>query len=60
MHLSNRNKIIAMTFYSLITFFITPILTRDFFEDYQDPCIIGFLIGFVISICLWVKYGRYL
>lgn len=59
-HLSSNGKIGAMVFYSLLTFFIMPLITRPFFENYEDPCVIGFLIGFTISVILWSKFGMYL
>jgi len=57
-HLSNPKVIAAMTVYSIITFFVMPTITRPFFKEYNDPCIMGFLIGFVVSAILWVKFGR--
>ena len=48
-----------MVFYSIITFFIGPLLTRPFMNDHPDQCIAGFLLGFTISIFLWMKYGRH-
>ena len=60
MHLSNTDRIIAMIVYSLITFIFTPYITRyiGLFEDYEgDQCIGGFLLGFTVSIILWMKYG---
>ena len=60
-HLSSPKSIMAMIFYSLLTFFIVPSITRPFFKDCcEDPCLIGFLIGFTISIILWVKFRKYL
>ena len=59
-HLSNPQVIAAMVLYSAITFFVMPVITRPFFKKYDDPCIMGFLIGFVISAVLWVKFGRHL
>lgn len=58
MHLSNTNKIMAMVFYSILTFFVAPFVTRLFLEEHPDQCIGGFIIGFAISIILWMKYGR--
>lgn len=60
MHLSNNNKIMAMIFYSILTFFVGPLVTREInlFGDYDDQCVGGFLIGFTISICLWMRMGR--
>ena len=57
-HLSNQSVILSMILYSIITFFVTPVFTRPFFKDYNDPCLKGFLIGFVISSVLWIKHGR--
>ena len=58
MHLSNNNRIMAMVFYSILTFFITPLLTSPFYKNHDDPCIAGFVLGFAISILLWMKFGR--
>ena len=58
MHLSTNNRIGAMIFYSLLTFFITPMLTSPYFEEHDDRCIAGFILGFAISILLWMKFGK--
>lgn len=55
-HLSNTKVIGIMVFYSLITFFIAPFFTDKYFSNNSD--LIGFGIGFVISVILWVKFGR--
>jgi hypothetical protein len=60
MHLSNYNRIIAMIFYSILTFFIGPLVTRPFLNENPDQCVAGFLLGFTISILLWMKYGKFL
>jgi hypothetical protein len=57
-HLSNAKVIGAMIFYSLLTFFIGPLVTRPFMSDHPDQCIAGFLLGFTVSILLWMKFGR--
>ena len=57
-HLSNGKVIAAMFVYSALTFFITPLITRYFMDDHPDQCIAGFLLGFTISIFLWMKFGR--
>ena len=59
-HLSNIKTIGAMIFYSLLTYFIGPLVTRSFMSDHPDQCIAGYLLGFTISIFLWMKYGRHL
>tara|TARA_B100001175_G_C18949091_1_gene375061 strand:- start:228 stop:410 length:183 start_codon:yes stop_codon:yes gene_type:complete len=58
MHLSTNKRIAAMVFYSLLTFFITPTLTRPFFEDHPDPCMAGFILGGSISLLLWMKFSK--
>ncbi len=58
-HLTNSKTIMIMIFYSLLTFFIGPLITRPFMNDHPDQCIAGFLLGFTISIFLWMKYGRH-
>ena len=60
MHLSNNNRIMAMIFYSFITFFLTPFITSQFLSEHCDRCIAGFVVGFAISILLWMKFGTYL
>ena len=59
-HLSNKNTILIMTFYSVLTFFLGPLVTRPFMGDHPDQCIAGFLVGFTVSVILWMKYGRHL
>ena len=56
-HLSNTKVIGIMVFYSLITFFIAPFFTDKYFSN-NNSDLIGFGIGFVISVILWVKFGR--
>ena len=58
-HLSNSTTIGIMVFYSFITYFIGPVITRNFMDDHPDQCVAGFLLGFTISIFLWMKYGRH-
>jgi len=48
-----------MIFYSILTFFVGPLLTRPFMKDHPDQCIAGFLLGFTLSIFAWMKYGRH-
>ena len=59
MHLSSYTGVMIMIFYSLLTFFIGPYLTRPFMKDHPDQCVAGFLVGFTISILLWMKFGRH-
>tara|TARA_B100000575_G_C23114828_1_gene644342 strand:- start:1734 stop:1928 length:195 start_codon:yes stop_codon:yes gene_type:complete len=57
-HLSNSTVIGIMIFYSLLTFFIGPLVTRPFMKGHPDQCVAGFLLGFTVSVLLWMKYGR--
>ena len=57
-HLSSNMRIGAMVLYSFLTFFLGPLITRPFMEEHPDQCIAGFLLGFTVSIFLWMKYGR--
>ena len=59
-HLSSQASIMAMVFYSALTFFIGPLVTRPFMSDHPDQCIAGFLLGFTVSVFLWMKFGRHL
>lgn len=59
-HLSTPTSVMAMVFYSLLTFFIMPYITGPFFNNHPDKCISGFLVGFTISILLWMKFGKIL
>jgi len=57
-HLSSPVAIGIMTFYSLITFFIAPMITTPLLKGWKDPCPVGFTVGFIISIILWKTVGR--
>ena len=57
-HLSNTSTIATMTLYSFLTFFLGPLITRPFMGEHPDQCIAGFLLGFTVSIFLWMKFGR--
>lgn len=57
-HLSNPTTIAIMIFYSFLTFFLGPLITRTFLSEHPDQCVAGFLLGFTISVLLWMKYGR--
>ncbi len=58
-HLSSVANISQMVIYSLLTYFIGPLITRPFMNDHPDQCVAGYLFGFTISIFLWMKYGRH-
>ena len=57
-HLSNQMTVGIMIFYSILTFFVGPLVTRPFMKDHPDQCVAGFLLGFTVSIFSWMKYGR--
>ena len=58
-HLSNPKTLLIMTFYSFLTFFLGPLITRPFLKEHPDQCPAGFLLGFMVSVFLWMKYGRH-
>ncbi len=58
-HLSSPTTISIMLFYSFLTFFLGPLITRTFLGEHPDQCVAGFLLGFTISVFLWMKYGRH-
>jgi len=53
-HLSGTKPVMAMIFYSILTFFLGPLMTRPFLKNHPDQCVFGFLFGFTISIFLWM------
>ena len=53
-HLSNAKTIGAMVFYSFLTFFLGPIVTRNFLGEHPDQCVFGYLLGFTVSECLFM------
>jgi hypothetical protein len=60
-HLSTIYSFTAMIFYSLITFFIVPYFTSPLLPgNNPDKCVVGFTIGFAISIFLWFKFNKLL
>lgn len=59
-HLSTTNSMLAMVFYSILTFFIGPFITRPFLSNHPDQCVGGFLVGFTLSILLWMTYRKQL
>lgn len=59
-HLSSPTRVMAMVFYSILTFFVGPFLTRPLISKFPDPCLPGFVLGFCMSILLWCKFGYFL
>jgi len=58
-HVSSPMAIGIMVFYSVLTFFIGPFISGFLMKEHPDHYIGGFLLGFTISILLWMKVGRY-
>ena len=59
-HLSSPERLAAMVLYSLLTFFVGPLITRKFLSKHPDQCVAGFTFGFAISILLWTRFGYFL
>lgn len=59
MHLSTNTSIAIMVFYSILTFFIGPFLTMPFMNNHPDQHVAGFIVGFTLSILLWMNVGKY-
>jgi hypothetical protein len=57
-HLSNKTTIGIMVFYSILTFFIGPFLLKPVLDGNPNIDVYGFTLGFVISVGLWMKFGR--
>ena len=51
-------SIAIILFYSILTFFVGPYITKPLFRDHSDQCVAGFLVGFTLSIILWLKVGK--
>ncbi len=58
MHLSNNVTIFAMVLYSILTYFVGPLVTRPFLGTSSENCIVGFSLGFAVSVFLWAKFGK--
>lgn len=46
-----------MIFYALVTFFAGPKIAKMMKLDTNDPCMVGMVGGFLISLLLWNKFG---
>ena len=54
--LTNKKTLLPTCFYSFLTsFFHMP----SFSNDYPEQCPAGFLLGFTVSVFLWIQYGRH-
>lgn len=54
----NQKEIYVMIFYSILTFFIGPKVVPLVTKNYPDRHIPGFILGFVLSIYLWINFGK--
>ena len=60
-HLSTVPSILAMLFYSFLTFFLMPFLIRPLLPgNSPDKCVGGFALGFAISVIFWLKFNKML
>lgn len=57
-NLSNNTTIAIMVFYSILTFFVAPYVAGIYLKNNPNHDIIGFTVGFIISVILWMKVGR--
>uniref|UniRef100_A0A6C0F9C1 Uncharacterized protein n=1 Tax=viral metagenome TaxID=1070528 RepID=A0A6C0F9C1_9ZZZZ len=49
----------TMIFYSILTYFIGPLVTRNVFSlKGSENCIVGFTLGFALSVILWAIWGK--
>ena len=46
-----------MLFYAVLTFFVGPKVSKMLKLDTKDPCMVGMVLGFVVSLILWKKFG---
>ena len=58
-HLDNSRGVLVALVYSIITYFFTPyILSKVFKIKTKNACTLGFVIGSIVSIILWVGFGQ--
>ena len=46
-----------MLFYAVLTFFVGPKVSKMLKLDSKDPCMVGMVFGFIVSIALWKYFG---
>ena len=46
-----------MLFYSVLTFLVGPKVSKMLKLDTKDPCMVGMILGFIVSLILWKKIG---
>jgi len=57
-HLYTSRNVFHTIFYACLTFFIMPYILVELtgilnMNNFYDPCLGGFIIGFIISLILW-------
>ena len=62
-HLYTTRNIVHTIFYACLTFFITPYILVELTgiintKNFYDPCLGGFIIGFILSLILWSLYTK--
>lgn len=54
----NQKQLMVLAFYGLLTFLFSPVAATYVLKDNKESEMIGFFIGFMVSIFLWEKYGK--
>jgi hypothetical protein len=62
-HLYTTRNIVHTIFYACLTFFITPYILVELTgiintKNFYDPCLGGFIIGFILSLILWSLFTK--
>ena len=62
-HLYTTRNIVHTLFYACLTFFITPYILVELTgiintKNFYDPCLGGFIIGFILSLILWTLFTK--
>jgi hypothetical protein len=55
---TNTKLLQIMIFYSLLSFFIAPYALSYYIKDPTDSITHGMIIGSIISVFLWIKFGK--
>lgn len=62
-HLYTPRNIAHTLFYALLTFFIAPYVLVELtgiinMKNFYDPCMGGFIVGFILSLILWSQFTK--
>jgi len=62
-HMYSKRNIMETFGYSLLTFFIAPYVLVQLtgvinMKNFDDPCQMAFIVGFVISLILWNVFTK--